>query len=41
LKRQCLEGEDARSEISKQIKRTVSALRLQALDLGIGLGHHR
>ena len=28
-------------EISKQMKRTVGALRQQALKLGIGLGHQR
>jgi hypothetical protein len=29
------------SKISKQMKRTVGALRQQALKLGIGLGHQR
>ena len=29
------------SKISKQMKRTVGALRQQALKLGIGLGHRR
>jgi hypothetical protein len=29
------------AEISKQMKRTVGALRQQAIRLGIGLGHHR
>jgi hypothetical protein len=28
-------------EISKQMKRTVGALRQQAIRLGIGLGHQR
>ncbi|MEJ2376950.1 MAG: hypothetical protein P8Y71_16560 [Pseudolabrys sp.] len=28
-------------EISKQMKRTVGALRQQAIRLGIGLGHRR
>ena len=28
-------------EISKQMKRTVGALRQQALKLGVGLGHQR
>jgi hypothetical protein len=28
-------------KISKQMKRTVGALRQQALQLGIGLGHQR
>ena len=29
------------AKISKQMKRTVGALRQQALKLGIGLGHRR
>jgi hypothetical protein len=29
------------AKISKQMKRTVGALRQQALKLGIGLGHQR
>jgi hypothetical protein len=29
------------TKISKQMKRTIGALRQQALKLGIGLGHHR
>ena len=29
------------TKISKQMKRTVGALRQQALKLGIGLGHQR
>ena len=28
-------------KISKQMKRTISALRQQALKLGVGLGHQR
>jgi hypothetical protein len=29
------------AKISKQMKRTIGALRQQALKLGIGLGHRR
>ena len=29
------------AKISKQMKRTIGALRQKALKLGIGLGHHR
>jgi len=38
---EAFKGKKTNAKISKQMKRTIGALRQQALKLGIGLGHRR